>query len=66
VGNYDQGERSGTFVVWWESGKKRQETNYKKGVPNGWWVEWKENGEPEKKAYFVNGKASSGPTQGES
>jgi len=66
VGNYDQGERSGTFVVWWESGKKRQETNYKRGVPNGWWVEWTENGEPEKKAYFVNGKASSGPTQGES
>jgi len=45
-------------VVWWESGKKRQETNYKKGVPDGWWVEWKESGAPDKKAFFKNGKAS--------
>jgi antitoxin component YwqK of YwqJK toxin-antitoxin module len=58
VGTYEQGERSGTFVVWWESGKKRQETNYKKGVPDGWWVEWKESGAPDKKAFFKKGKAS--------
>jgi hypothetical protein len=61
VGTYDQGERSGTFVVWWETGKKRQETNYKKGAPDGWWVEWNEDGTVNKKAFFKNGKASEEP-----
>ena len=48
-------------MVWWETGKKRQETNYKKGAPDGWWVEWNEDGTMDKKAFFKNGKASAEP-----
>ena len=51
-------------MVWWENGKKRQETNYKMGVSEGWSLEWGRDGKETKKAFFVKGKATEGPAKG--
>ena len=66
MGTFREGERDGTFVVWWPNGKKRIETNYRKGIPNGWWVEWDADGEKVKQSYFLQGKEAEVPAKGES
>ena len=61
MGFFKEGERDGTFVVWWPNGKKRVESNYLKGVPHGWWVEWDEEGNKVRETYFVKGEEAEAP-----
>lgn len=54
-GQYEQGNRTGTFVWWYSNGQQKTIGEYKNDETQGRWTWWHENGMREARADFVNG-----------
>ena len=54
-GQYEQGNRTGTFVWWYSNGQQKTIGEYKNDETQGRWTWWHENGMREARADFLNG-----------
>ena len=61
--NKRNGELSGSWIQWFENGKKNEEGIYKQGKKGGAWSAWYENGEKKYLAKYVNGKLDGSYTE---
>lgn len=55
-GFVDNGKRTGTWKLYYESGKLKKQSTYQNDLENGEEIFWFENGNLQKKGNYVNGK----------